>query len=58
VFQANCQPSDDLNLVNDWKLEGFLTAMGSGVDPGDHGFQQQMPWRQIGKMDEDLGAIL
>jgi len=47
-----------LSLVKDWKLEDFVTAMRSGVDPGGHELGEQMPWRAIGKMDDDeLGAI-
>jgi mono/diheme cytochrome c family protein len=47
-----------LGLVKDWKLEDFVTAMRSGVDPGGHALSDLMPWRQIGTMDdEELGAI-
>jgi mono/diheme cytochrome c family protein len=47
-----------LSLVKDWKPEDFVTAMRSGVDPGGHELSDQMPWRQIGQMDDDeLGAI-
>jgi mono/diheme cytochrome c family protein len=47
-----------LSLVKDWKLEDFVTAMRSGVDPGGHELSDRMPWRQIGKMDdEELGAM-
>ena len=48
----------DLDLVKEWKLEDFVTAMRSGIDPGGRELSAQMPWRQIGKMeDEELGAI-
>jgi len=47
-----------LSLVKDWKPEDFVTAMRTGVDPGGHELGEQMPWRAIGKMDDDeLGAI-
>jgi len=48
----------DLHLVKYWKLEDFITAMRRGVDPGGRELSDQMPWRQIGKMDDDeLTAI-
>jgi hypothetical protein len=32
--------------------------MRSGIDPGGHQISKQMPWRPIGKMDnEELTAI-
>jgi hypothetical protein len=32
--------------------------MRTGVDPNGHRLAEQMPWRQIGRMDEDeLAAI-
>lgn len=48
----------DLNLVKDWTLAGFLAAMRTGVDPNGHQISEQMPWRSVGKMDDDeLAAI-
>ena len=48
----------DLNLVKEWKLEEFVIAMRTGMDPNGHEIGEQMPWRSIGKMDdEELGAI-
>jgi cytochrome c553 len=48
----------DLNLVKAWKLEEFVTTMRTGIDPGGHQLREQMPWRAIGKMDdEELGAL-
>ena len=47
-----------LNLVKDWKLEQFVSTMRTGIDPAGHALNEQMPWRPIGKMDdEELGAI-
>jgi mono/diheme cytochrome c family protein len=48
----------DLNLVKGWKLEEFVSTMRTGVDPGGHKLGEEMPWRPIGKMDdEELGAV-
>jgi hypothetical protein len=48
----------DLNLVKEWKLEDFIATMRTGTDPGGHELREQMPWRPIGKMDdEELGAV-
>jgi mono/diheme cytochrome c family protein len=48
----------DLNLVKDWTLAGFIAAMRTGIDPNGHQISEQMPWRSVGKMDDDeLAAI-
>jgi len=49
----------DLAMVKDWKLGDFITTLRTGVDPnGYHIDGNRMPWRAIGKMDdEELGAI-
>lgn len=48
----------DLNLVKDWTLEGFIATMRTGVDPNGHALSNEMPWRPIGRMDDDeLAAI-
>jgi mono/diheme cytochrome c family protein len=47
-----------LSLVKDWKLQEFITTMRSGIDPNGHQLSEQMPWRPIGKMDdEELTAV-
>jgi mono/diheme cytochrome c family protein len=48
-----------LAMVKDWKLEDFIATLRTGVDPnGYHLDGGKMPWRSIGKMDdEELGAI-
>ena len=47
-----------LNLVKDWTLEGFVSTMRTGIDPAGHLLGKAMPWRPIGKMDdEELAAI-
>jgi len=48
----------DLNLVKDWTLAGFTAAMRTGIDPNGRQISEQMPWRSVGKMDDDeLEAI-
>jgi mono/diheme cytochrome c family protein len=48
-----------LAIVKDWKLEDFIATLRTGIDPnGYHLDGNKMPWRSIGKMDdEELGAI-
>ncbi|WMT79407.1 c-type cytochrome [Bradyrhizobium sp. Ash2021] len=48
----------DLNLVKDWKLAEFLATMRTGIDPNGHELSEKMPWRPIGRMDDDeLDAV-
>jgi cytochrome c553 len=42
-----------LDLIKDWKLEEFISTMRTGIDPAGHLLGRQMPWRPIGKMDDD-----
>jgi cytochrome c553 len=47
-----------LSLVKGWSLEEFIATMRTGIDPNGHELNKQMPWRPIGKMDDDeLSAI-
>jgi len=47
-----------LNLVKQWKLEEFINTMRTGTDPYGHHLGEQMPWRFIGRMDdEELTAL-
>jgi cytochrome c553 len=47
-----------LNLVKQWKREEFIETMRTGTDPYGHHLGEQMPWRFIGKMDdEELTAL-
>jgi mono/diheme cytochrome c family protein len=47
-----------LGLVKGWKLEEFIATMRTGIDPAGHELSAQMPWRPIGKMDdEELAAV-
>jgi mono/diheme cytochrome c family protein len=43
----------DLALVKGWRQEEFIATMRTGIDPGGHEISQQMPWRPIGRMDDD-----
>jgi hypothetical protein len=48
----------DLNLVRGWKLPEFITTMRTGIDPNGREISGQMPWRPIGRMDdEELAAV-
>jgi mono/diheme cytochrome c family protein len=42
-----------LGLVKDWKLEDFISTMRTGIDPAGHELGERMPWRPIGKMDDE-----
>jgi mono/diheme cytochrome c family protein len=48
----------DLNLVKQWKLSEFIATMRTGIDPNGHEISKQMPWRPMGRMDDDeLAAV-
>jgi cytochrome c553 len=48
----------DLTVVKEWTQEEFFAAMRTGIDPGGREIGKEMPWRLIGKMDdEELGAM-
>jgi mono/diheme cytochrome c family protein len=48
----------DLGIVKDWSQAQFIATMRTGVDPNGHQLGDQMPWRPIGRMDDDeLAAI-
>ncbi len=48
----------DLNIVKDWTRDAFVKTLRTGIDPGGHVLSERMPWRPIGKMDdEDLTAV-
>jgi len=47
-----------LNLVKQWKLGEFIETMRTGTDPYGHHLGDRMPWRFIGRMDdEELTAL-
>jgi mono/diheme cytochrome c family protein len=43
----------DLALVREWTLAEFIATLRTGIDPGGHELSNKMPWRPIGKMDDD-----
>lgn len=43
----------DLRVVKDWSRDGFIKTMRNGVDPYGHELNKHMPWRLIGRMDDD-----
>ena len=48
----------DLKLVKEWRREEFIATMRSGINPYGRALSQQMPWRPIGRMDdEELAAV-
>ena len=48
----------DLNLVKEWRREEFIATMRTGTNPYGRPLSPQMPWRSIGRMDdEELGAV-
>ncbi|MBR0784872.1 c-type cytochrome [Bradyrhizobium iriomotense] len=48
----------DLGVLKDWSKAQFIATMRTGVDPNGHRLDEQMPWRPIGRMDDDeLAAI-
>jgi mono/diheme cytochrome c family protein len=48
----------DLRLVKGWTQEQFMSTLRTGVDPSGHTLSIQMPWQNIGRMeDEELVAM-
>ena len=48
----------DLNLVKQWNLAEFIATMRTGIDPNGQELSKQMPWRPLGRMDdEELAAV-
>ena len=48
----------NLKLLKGWTPEQFITTMRTGVTPDGHALNSQMPWRNIGRMDdEELTAL-
>ena len=47
-----------LLVVKGWTQDQFIAAMRTGVDPSGHKLSPQMPWQQVGRLDDDeLGAV-
>jgi mono/diheme cytochrome c family protein len=48
----------NLDPVKQWTAEQFITTMRTGVNPQGYHLSQNMPWKQIGRMDDvELTAI-
>jgi mono/diheme cytochrome c family protein len=48
----------NLSLVKGWTQEQFISTLRTGVDPSGHALNSQMPWRNVGRMDdEELAAV-
>ena len=48
----------NLKVVRGWTQEQFITTLRTGVDPGGHALSSQMPWQNIGRLDdEELAAM-
>ncbi|MGA7809305.1 c-type cytochrome, partial [Bradyrhizobium sp.] len=48
----------DLSVVKDWTRVDFIATFRTGVDPNGHELGKVMPWRPLGRMDDDeLTAI-
>ncbi|MCC6187967.1 MAG: c-type cytochrome [Anaerolineales bacterium] len=46
-----------LEVVKDWTQEEFITTLRTGVNPTGHPLGDIMPWRNVGRMDdEELAA--
>ena len=44
--------------MKEWTQEEFFAAMRTAIDPGGREIGKDMPWRLIGKMDdEEFGAM-
>jgi mono/diheme cytochrome c family protein len=48
----------DLGTVREWTLAQFIATMRTGIDPSGHQLGEQMPWRPIGRMDDDELAAM
>ena len=47
----------NLRVVKGWTQEQFITTLRTGVDPSGHPLSAQMPWKAIGRLDdEELAA--
>ena len=48
----------NLQVVKGWTQEQFISTVRNGVDPSGHKLSPQMPWQQVGRLDDDeLGAV-
>lgn len=47
-----------LKIVSGWTQEQFITTLRTGVDPGGHAMNDQMPWESYAHFDDDELAAL
>lgn len=48
----------NLRVAQGWTRQQFVQTIRTGIDPGGHQLSDQMPWKDLRKMDdEELGAI-
>lgn len=48
----------NLAVVKAWTKDQFISTLRTGVDPNGHQLTAQMPWQNIGRMDdEELSAV-
>jgi mono/diheme cytochrome c family protein len=48
----------NLQVVKGWTQDQFIKTLRMGVDPSGHQISPQMPWQQVGRLDDDeLGAV-
>ncbi len=48
----------DLRVVKGWTLDQFVTTIRTGKDPSGHMLSDAMPWKVLGRLDdEELGAL-
>lgn len=48
----------NLELVKAWTEQDFITTMRTGVDPNGYTLSENMPWKNIGRMDDDELAAM
>ena len=48
----------NLELVKGWTEEQFINTMRTGVDPNGYTLSENMPWKNIGKLDDDELAAM
>lgn len=42
----------NLDVVKKWTLEQFIATFRTGTDPNGYQLSQDMPWREVGRMDD------
>ena len=48
----------NLELVKAWSEQDFITTMRTGVDPNGYTLSPSMPWKNVGRMDDDELAAM